>query len=156
MLTRALALAQHAATLGEVPIGAVIYDPATGQVIAEAANRRELDADPTAHAEVLAIRAAGRALGDWRLEHLAIAITLEPCAMCAGAIVSSRLARVVFGAMDPKAGACGSLMRLTEDPRLNHRVTPIRLDGPIAEACGEALKAFFAQKRRTTPITNPS
>lgn len=145
MMRRALDLAAHAATLGEVPIAAVVYDHVGGRVIAEAHNRRELDHDPTAHAEVLAIRAAAAAIGSWRLEHYTLAVTLEPCAMCAGAIVHARLPRVVYGATDPKAGACGSLMKLTEDPRLNHRVTPIT--GVLAEESGAMLRAFFARLR---------
>src|SRR5437773_9477069 len=104
----------------EVPVGAVILDPA-GALIARAHNQREADADPTAHAEVVALRAAGRALGSWRLDGCTLVVTLEPCAMCAGAIVLGRLARVVFGAYDPKAGAAGSVWDVVRDRRLNHR-----------------------------------
>lgn len=142
---RALGLARLAGGMGEVPIGAVVYNHQTGQVLAQAHNRREVDNDPLAHAEVLAIRAAARVLGDWRLEGLTLAVTLEPCPMCAGAIVNSRLGRVVFGASDPKAGACGTLMRLTEDARLNHRTTPI--GGLMAEESAGLLKGFFARLR---------
>jgi tRNA(adenine34) deaminase len=131
--------------MGEVPIGAVVYNHQTGQVLGEGHNRREVDNDPLAHAEVLAIRAAARVLGDWRLEGLTLAVTLEPCPMCAGAIVNARLGRVVFGASDPKAGACGTLMRLTEDARLNHRTTPI--GGLMAEESAGLLKGFFARLR---------
>jgi tRNA(adenine34) deaminase len=123
----------------------VVYNHQTGQVLGEGHNRREVDNDPLAHAEVLAIRAAARVLGDWRLEGLTLVVTLEPCPMCAGAIVNSRLGRVVFGASDPKAGACGTLMRLTEDARLNHRTTPI--GGLMAEESAGLLKGFFARLR---------
>ncbi|MCE2925373.1 MAG: nucleoside deaminase [Phycisphaeraceae bacterium] len=108
-------------------------------------NRREVDNDPLAHAEVLAIRAAARVLGDWRLEGLTLAVTLEPCPMCAGAAVNARLARLVYAASDPKAGACGTLMRLTEDARLNHRITPI--GGLMAEESAGLLRGFFARLR---------
>lgn len=140
-----MGLARLAGGMGEVPIGAVVYNHETGVVLAQAHNRREVDNDPLAHAEVLAIRAAARVLGDWRLEGLTLAVTLEPCPMCAGAIVNSRLGRVVFGASDPKAGACGTLMRLTEDARLNHRTTPI--GGLMAEESAVLLRGFFARLR---------
>src|SRR5437762_2917218 len=113
MMLRAIALARHAATLGEVPVGAVVYETATGRVLGEGFNRREADHDPAAHAELIAIRAAAAALGDWRLNHCTLAVTLEPCAMCAGLIVNARLGRLLYGASDPKAGAAGSLYRLT-------------------------------------------
>jgi tRNA(Arg) A34 adenosine deaminase TadA len=100
-----------------------------------------VDKDPSAHAEHLAIRAACRAIGDWRLNDCTLVVTLEPCAMCAGLIVNARVGRLVYGASDPKAGAAGSLMRLTEDERLNHRVTPI--GGVMAEECGGVLREFF-------------
>ncbi|MFN7429744.1 MAG: nucleoside deaminase [bacterium] len=145
MMGRALGLARLAGGMGEVPIGAVVYNHETGVVLAQAHNRREVDNDPLAHAEVLAIRAAARVLGDWRLEGLTRAVTLEPCPLCAGAIVNSRLGRVVFGASDPKAGACGTLMRLTEDARLNHRTTPI--GGLMAEESAVLLRGFFARLR---------
>jgi tRNA(adenine34) deaminase len=131
--------------MGEVPIGAVVYNHQTGQVLGEGHNRREVDNDPLAHAEVLAIRAAARVLGDWRLEGLTLAVTLEPCPMCAGAAVNARLARLVYAASDPKAGACGTLMRLTEDARLNHRITPI--GGLMAEESAGLLRGFFARLR---------
>ena len=140
-----MGLARLAGGMGEVPIGAVVYNHETGQLLGEGFNRREVDNDPLAHAEVLAIRAAARVLGDWRLEGLTLAVTLEPCPMCAGAIVNSRLGRVVFGASDPKAGACGTLMRLTEDARLNHRTTPI--GGLMAEESAGLLRGFFARLR---------
>ena len=140
-----MGLARLAGGMGEVPIGAVVYNHQTGQVLGEGHNRREVDNDPLAHAEVLAIRAAARVLGDWRLEGLTLVVTLEPCPMCAGAIVNARLGRVVFGASDPKAGACGTLMRLTEDARLNHRTTPI--GGLMAKESAGLLKGFFARLR---------
>ncbi len=145
MMRRALALAHAAAALGEVPVGAVVYETDTGRTLAEAHNRRHLDKDPAAHAELLAIRQAAAAVGDWRLNHCTLVVTLEPCAMCAGLIVNARLGRLVFGCPDPKAGACGSLMRLTEDPRLNHRVTPIA--GVLADECGAILREFFRLRR---------
>jgi tRNA(adenine34) deaminase len=144
-MARALELARAAAAMGEVPIGAAVYRLADGVVIGEGHNRRETDHDPTAHAEVLAIRAAAAAQGDWRLEGCGLAVTLEPCPMCAGAIVNARVEHLVFGAPDPKAGACGTLMRLTEDARLNHRVTPI--GGVMADESAVMLRAFFARLR---------
>jgi tRNA(Arg) A34 adenosine deaminase TadA len=145
MMTRAVELARAAAALGEVPVGAVVYHPADGVIVAEAHNRREIDANPTAHAELLAIAAAAAKIGDWRLNHLALAVTLEPCCMCAGTIVNARLGRVVYGARDPKAGFCGSLASLTQDRRLNHRVTPI--EGVMADECSRMLKEFFRSRR---------
>jgi tRNA(adenine34) deaminase len=145
MMARALELARQAQALGEVPIGAVVWHMPTGRVLGEGFNLRERDHDPTAHAEVRAIQAAARALGDWRLEHCALAVTLEPCTMCAGAIVLARVERLVIGAMDPKAGACGSLAALTEDPRLNHRVTP--LTGVRADESAQLLRTFFRKLR---------
>jgi tRNA(adenine34) deaminase len=129
---------------GDVPIGAVIVR--SEEVLSAAGNRRAADADPTAHAELLAIRAAARSAGDWRLSDCEMYVTLEPCVMCAGAIVLSRLARVVYGAADPKAGAARSLYRLLEDPRLNHR--PAVAAGVLAEECGRMLTAFFQARRR--------
>jgi tRNA(Arg) A34 adenosine deaminase TadA len=145
MMRRALELARHAAAMGEVPVGAVVYRTATGEVLAEAHNRREVDKDPSAHAEHMAIVQASRHIGDWRLNDCTLVVTLEPCAMCAGLIVNARLGRVVYGASDPKAGAAGSLMRLTEDPRLNHRVTPIA--GVLREECAAVLSEFFRRLR---------
>lgn len=141
----ALDLARDAASAGEAPIGAVIYDTASGCVLASARNTREADADPTAHAEVIAIRAAARALGDWRLNACTLVVTLEPCCMCAGAIVQARLGRVVYGAPDPKAGAARSLFRLLDDPRLNHRVVPIA--GVLASESADLLRSFFRARR---------
>ncbi len=145
MMARALELAKQAAAMDEVPVGAVVFELATGRIVSEAHNRREIDHDPAGHAELIAMREAAKAIGDWRLDKHGLAVTLEPCPMCAGAIVNARLGRVVFGASDPKAGACGSLMSLTTDERLNHRVTPI--GGVMAEEAGEMLKAFFRRKR---------
>ena len=148
MMTRALALARRAAAADEVPVGAVVYMTDSGRVLGEAFNRRHLDRDPTAHAELLAIREAAFALGDWRLNHCSLAVTLEPCAMCAGLIVNARVGRLLYGAPDPKAGAVDSLFRITDDPRLNHRITPIR--GVLAEDSAALLRDFF-QSKRTRP-----
>jgi len=145
MMRRALDLARAAAESGEAPIGAVVYETQTGRVLGEAANTREHANDPTGHAELIAIRAAAEAIGDWRLNDCTLVVTLEPCAMCAGAIVNARIGRLVYGADDPKAGATHSLYRLTEDERLNHRVTPIR--GVLAEESGELLREFFRARR---------
>jgi tRNA(adenine34) deaminase len=133
-----------AAPRSEVPVGAVILDPA-GALIARAHNRRESDADPTAHAEIVAIRAAGRALGSWHLDGCTLVVTLEPCTMCAGAVVAARIGRVVYGAADPKAGAAGSLWDVLRDRRLNHRAEVV--GGILAEECGTLLREFFAQRR---------
>ena len=142
-----MGLALEQAALAEahddVPVGAVVVRD--GEVIATGRNRRELDGDPTAHAEVLALRAASQAVGRWRLDGCTLVVTLEPCAMCAGAIVLSRIERLVYGATDPKAGAVRSLMTLADDPRLNHRAEVI--DGVRAEECSQVLKAFFAARR---------
>jgi len=145
MMHRALALAATAASSGEVPVGAVVYETASGRILAEAHNLRHTHNDPTAHAELLAIRAAAAALDDWRLNTCTLVVTLEPCPMCAGLIVNARLGRVVYGCADPKAGACGSLFNLTTDPRLNHRVTPIA--GLMAAECAQLLKEFFRTRR---------
>lgn len=128
----------------DVPVGAVVARD--GEVIATGRNRREVDADPTAHAEVLALRSAAAEIGHWRLEGCELVVTLEPCAMCAGAIVLSRIDRVVYGATDPKAGAVRSLMSIADDPRLNHRAEIVT--GVRAEECGQMLRDFFAARRR--------
>lgn len=127
----------------DVPVGAVI---ARGdEILAAAGNGRERHGDPTAHAEILALRAASKAAGEWRLDGCTMWVTLEPCAMCAGALVLARVERVVFGASDPKAGFAGSLGNLAADPRLNHRLT---VDGGVlAEECGELLRDFFRERR---------
>jgi tRNA(adenine34) deaminase len=146
MMRRALELARQAAATGEVPVGAVVYETATGWVRGEGHNRREADHDPAAHAELLAMRAAAAALNDWRLDGCTLVITLEPCVMCAGLIVNARVGRLVYGARDPKAGAAGSLFRLTQDPRLNHRVEPIA--GVLEQECAAVLKDFFKELRQ--------
>jgi tRNA(adenine34) deaminase len=141
----ALEEARAAADAGDVPVGCVVLDP-SGAELARARNRRVVAADPTAHAEVLALRAAASTLGDWRLTGCTLVVTLEPCPMCAGALVAGRVARVVFGAPDPKAGSCGSLYNLCVDPRLNHEVAVQH--GVRAEECAAVLTAFFESRRR--------
>jgi tRNA(adenine34) deaminase len=145
MMTRALALAAEAAAVGEVPVGAVVVD-ADGRIVGEGRNTREGDNDPLGHAEVLAIAAASRALGRWRLSGCTLYVTLEPCFMCAGALVNARVDRLVFGATDPKAGAVGSLADVCRDPRLNHRL--VVDSGVLADDCGAVLKAFFKTRRQ--------
>lgn len=142
-MDRALRQARTAAAVGEVPVGALVVRD--GEVIAEAHNRREVDQDPTAHAELLALRAAARTLGSWRLEGCTLYVTLEPCTMCAGALVLARLPALVYGATDPKAGAVGSLYDVARDPRLNHRVEVTV--GVMATECGAELTAFFRARR---------
>ncbi|MGC3996583.1 MAG: tRNA adenosine(34) deaminase TadA [Anaeromyxobacter sp.] len=142
-MDEALALAREAAQAGEVPVGAVALFE--GRIVGRGANARERAQDPTAHAELLAIQGAARTLGRWRLTGVTLVVTLEPCAMCAGAIVLSRLDRLVFAAADPKAGAAGSLQDLCNDPRLNHRLPVER--GLRAEEAGELLRAFFRSRR---------
>jgi len=144
MMMRALELAAEARNLGEVPVGALVV--CSGRIISQAYNLRETLRDPTAHAERLALTWAGRALGTWRLDGCILYVTLEPCAMCAGAVVLSRIGRLVYGATDPKAGACESLYRLASDPRLNHR--PEITAGVLAAECGEILTEFFQERRR--------
>ena len=143
----AVALEEAEAALGhgDVPVGAVVVG-ADGRIVARRHNERERTGDPTAHAELLALRDAAAALGTWRLDGTTLVVTLEPCPMCAGALVASRTGRLVFGAADPKAGACGSLYNLCADPRLNHEL-PV-LAGVAAERCSELLTAFFADRRR--------
>jgi tRNA(adenine34) deaminase len=135
--------ARLAEAAGEVPVGAVVVRGS--DVVARRHNEREARRDPTAHAELLAVRDAAAALGSWRLEGCSVVVTLEPCPMCAGALVAARAARVVFGAADPKAGSCGSLYNLCADPRLNHEleVAPYVLE----RECGALLRAFFANRR---------
>jgi tRNA(adenine34) deaminase len=140
----ALAEAERAAAMGEVPVGAVVVRG--GEVVARGHNRREVDGDPLAHAELLAIREASGAVGDWRLSGCTLYVTLEPCAMCAGALVNSRVDRLVFGAHDPKAGYCGSLGDLARDERLNHRLDVE--SGVLREQCSAVLKRFFEGLRR--------
>ena len=139
----ALEEARLAVGHGDVPVGAVAVSD--GRIVARRHNERELRRDPTAHAELLALRDAAAALGTWRLADVTLVVTLEPCPMCAGALVAARLGRLVFGATDPKAGACGSLYQLCADPRLNHEL-PVT-GGVSAEACGALLAQFFATRR---------
>jgi tRNA(adenine34) deaminase len=140
----ALREADLASAHRDVPIGAVVEH--NGELIAAAHNERELRQDPTTHAEILALREAAQALGSWRVLDATLYVTLEPCAMCAGAIVLARVERVVFGAEDPKAGACGSVLDVLADTRLNHR--PDVIAGPLREECSELLRSFFAARRR--------
>ena len=140
----ALAQADLAAAHGDVPVGAVLLSP-TGEVLGTGHNDRERSFDPTGHAEVLALRMAAAALGSWRLEGCTLVVTLEPCTMCAGALVHARVGRLVYGADDPKAGAVGSLWDVVRDRRLNHRPEVIR--GVRAQECGDLLRAFFEGKR---------
>jgi len=144
-MDEALALARTAAASGEVPVGAVVVAE-DGRVLGRGHNRRELDQDPLGHAELVALREAARAAGSWRLEGATLYVTLEPCAMCAGALVLARVGRLVYGAADPKAGFCGSLGDLVRDPRLNHRLAVTA--GVRGELCGELLRSFFAGLRR--------
>ncbi len=142
-MREAIAEAAAAEAHGDVPIGAVVVRD--GRALGRGHNRREVDADPTAHAELLAIRQAAATIGSWRLEGCTLVVTLEPCVMCAGATVLSRLDRLVFGADDPKAGAVGALYDVPRDPRLNHRVAVTR--GVLAAECGELLRDFFRARR---------
>jgi len=143
-MREALACAREAEAAAEVPVGAVLVD-ATGAMIARAANAPIARNDPSAHAEMLALRAAGRALGNYRLPGCVLYVTLEPCAMCVGALVHARVARIVYGAADPKTGACGSVFDLAASPRLNHRIDVV--GGVLAEECGRLLKRFFEARR---------
>jgi tRNA(adenine34) deaminase len=140
----ALALAREALASADVPVGALVLGPDTA-VLASAHNVRERDGDPTGHAELVALRAAAAALGSWRLEGCTLVVTLEPCTMCAGAVVLSRLDRLVFGAYDAKAGAVGSLWDVVRDRRLNHR--PQVVAGVRADECAALLRSFFDQHR---------
>jgi tRNA(adenine34) deaminase len=143
-MTEALALAEQAGAAGEIPVGAVIVDR-EGQIIGRGSNRRE-SGDPLGHAELIAIRQAAEVIGDWRLEGTTMVVTLEPCAMCAGALVNARVARLIFGAFDPKAGFCGSLGNLVQDARLNHRLEVV--SGVEAEASRKLLQGFFQGLRK--------
>jgi tRNA(adenine34) deaminase len=139
----ALSEARLAAQNGEVPVGAVVLVGA--QVVASRHNEREAAGDPTAHAEILALRAAAASIGGWRLSDVTLVVTLEPCPMCAGALVAARVGRVVFGASDPRAGACGTLYNLCADPRLNHEVAVT--GGVAAGECRDLLTSFFSERR---------
>ncbi|MFO7294707.1 MAG: tRNA adenosine(34) deaminase TadA [Clostridia bacterium] len=142
-MQQALVEAQKAYDMGEVPIGAVIVKD--GEVIARGHNLRETEKDPTLHAEMVAIREAAKHLGGWRLTGCELYVTIEPCPMCAGAIIQARIQRVVFGALDPKAGCAGSLYNLLQDPRFNHRVEVI--SGVMEEECRRIMQEFFRERR---------
>ncbi|CUA81478.1 tRNA-adenosine deaminase [Gulbenkiania indica] len=146
-MDRAQALAEEAAAQGEVPVGAVVVH--RGRIIGEGCNRPITDHDPSAHAEMLALRAAAAALGNYRLDGCDLYVTLEPCPMCAGAILHARVARVIFGAPDPKTGAAGSVLDLFAQPRLNHHTAVFR--APEGEACSQRLSAFFRSRRKELP-----
>ena len=140
----ALAEAKVAAEAGEVPVGAAVV--AGGEIVARGHNRSETDSDPSAHAEIVALRAAAQDLGNYRLNNATLYVTLEPCAMCMGALVQARIERLVFGAYDPKAGAAGSAIDLSDSPSFNHR---FEINGGVlAEECGAVLKTFFESKRK--------
>ena len=144
-MAEALAEARRAAELGEVPVGAVVVDGA-GEIVSRAHNTKETNGDPLGHAEVLALRQAAARVGGWRLSGCTLYATLEPCAMCAGALVNSRVRRLVFGTEDPKAGFCGTLGNLVQDARLNHRLEVT--SGVMREECSAVLKGFFAALRQ--------
>jgi tRNA(adenine34) deaminase len=142
-MEEALREARRAASEGEVPVGAVVVRD--GEILGRGRNQRELLKDPTAHAEMIALTQAAAAAGTWRLDGAAMVVTLEPCPMCAGALVNARVGRLLFGAADPKAGACGTLMNLVGDPRLNHRLPVV--PGVRAAECAALLKDFFRARR---------
>jgi tRNA(adenine34) deaminase len=144
-MREAIAEANKALAADEVPIGAVVIHEPTGRIIGRGHNRRENDHDPTAHAEILALREAARSLGHWRLLDCVLVVTLEPCPMCAGAAVNARIPKLIYGCSDPKAGAVRTLYRLCEDERLNHRV--LIEEGVLAEECAELLRSFFRAQR---------
>jgi tRNA(adenine34) deaminase len=143
----AAAAGPGSAGFADVPVGAVVLD-AAGTVLARGRNRREADGDPTAHAEIVAIRAVARAIGDWRLDGLTLVVTLEPCTMCAGAITSARLSRLVFGAPDPRAGAVGSLWDVVRDQRLTP--VPEVIGGVLSDECLKIIRTFFTERRSTS------
>src|SRR5687768_5146710 len=145
LMREAISLADAAAAMGEVPIGCVVVDDLTSQIIGRGHNRRETDHDPTAHAEILALRQAAAARGHWRLTDCTLVVTLEPCPMCAGALVNARVPRLVYGCDDPKAGAVRTLYQLCSDPRLNHRLAVTY--GVLADECAGLLRDFFAAQR---------
>jgi tRNA(adenine34) deaminase len=146
LMRRTLELADQAALMGEVPVGALVVRG--GLIISQAFNLRESLHDPTAHAERIALTLAGRSLNTWRLDGATLYVSLEPCSMCAGAIIQSRVERVVYGAFDRKAGACDSLYRLTIDPRLNNRT--VTIGGILADECAMRLSRFFIERRRSS------
>ena len=143
-MRRALELAERAAGDGDVPVGAVVVGP-DGTVLGEGRNLREVEGDPTAHAEVVAVREAASRLGTWRLDGCTLVVTMEPCPMCAGAVVLGRLERVVFGAWDPKLGACGSVWDVPRDRRATHRAEVV--GGVLEQECGEVVRRFFDAHR---------
>ena len=143
MMQHAIALAKQAEAIDEVPIGAVVFQG--DEIVGEGFNRKEVDNDPTAHAEMIAIANASQRLGRWRLQDCTLVVTLEPCPMCAGALVNARMERVVYGASDPKAGACRTLYEISDDPRLNHRCEIT--SGVLADECADLLSQFFKAKR---------
>ena len=145
LMRQAIALAEHAASIGEVPIGCVVVDDLSGELIGRGYNRRETDHDPTAHAEIIALRQAAGHRGHWRLTDCTLVVTLEPCPMCAGAIVNARVRRLVYGCDDPKAGAVRTLYRVCDDARLNHRVDVT--GGVLATRCAGLLQDFFKAQR---------
>jgi tRNA(adenine34) deaminase len=145
LMRQAIIEAQNARALDEVPIGCVVFHEPTHQIIGRGFNRRETDHDPTAHAEILALRQAAQHQGHWRLLDCTLLVTLEPCPMCAGAIVNARIPRLIYGCDDPKAGAVKTLYQLCQDPRLNHRVDVA--GGVLAEECADLLRKFFADQR---------
>ncbi|HEY1100347.1 MAG TPA: tRNA adenosine(34) deaminase TadA [Myxococcota bacterium] len=154
-MRRCLQLADEAAAAGEVPVGAVVVDDESGEIVGEGRNRRESDHDPLAHAEVLAIAAAAKHLQRWRLSRTTLYVSLEPCFMCAGALVNARVDRLVFGAFDAKAGAVGSLANVCADHRLNHRLQVHT--GLLADDCSAVLKAFFkARRKKPTTTSSPT
>ena len=146
-MREAIAEAEAAGALGEVPVGAVIV--VDGKIVGRGGNRRESAKDPTAHAEMIAIRQAAIAVGGWRLVGATLYVTQEPCPMCAGAIVNARVERVVFGCDNPKAGAVKTLYRMLEDPRLNHRVVVEQAEAEMAAQCGALLTRFFSELRKS-------
>jgi tRNA(adenine34) deaminase len=144
MMKRAIELGRAAAQRGEVPIGAVVYRGT--EIIAEGSNNREATSDPVGHAELLAVSEAGRRLKEWRLNDCSLAVTLEPCPMCAGAMVNARVGRVIYGATDPKAGACDTMFHIPTDKRLNHACEVI--GGVLADECADLLREFFRNRRK--------
>jgi tRNA(adenine34) deaminase len=145
LMKLAIEQAKRALALDEVPIGCVIFHQPTNRIIGEGCNRREIDHDPTAHAEIIAIRNAARELNSWRLIDCTLAVTLEPCPMCAGAIVNARIPRLIYGCADPKAGAVRTLYQICDDARLNHRVEIA--SGVLADECAALLQDFFRAQR---------
>jgi tRNA(adenine34) deaminase len=143
MMQHAIALAMQAEAIDEVPIGAVVFQG--DEIVGEGFNRKEVSNDPTAHAEMIAIADAAQRLGRWRLQDCTLIVTLEPCPMCAGALVNARMGRVVYGASDPKAGACRTLYEISDDPRLNHRCEIT--SGVLEGECADLISQFFRAKR---------